>query len=188
MLMGHYRQQLNFTFDGLHAARHALERLSKLHRVLRDTAGTNAGKPLRYKQVAGKRSLTSEDGGSGLGPFQPAWGALLDDLNTPEALGRLFKAAKELEKRAQAGALSARAAAEALTALEYLTLAFGWELPDPLQEASADVPAEIREMAENRLAAKKEKDFATADRLRDAIQQQGWAVRDRPDGYELIQA
>jgi cysteinyl-tRNA synthetase len=50
----------------------------------------------------------------------------------------------------------------------------------------ADAPAEVVELAEARVRARAEKDFAEADRLRDEIAAAGWEVRDAAGGYELV--
>ncbi len=54
-----------------------------------------------------------------------------------------------------------------------------------LEPPAAEVPAELIEMAEARVAAKKAKNFAEADRLRDAIAAAGWIVQDTPTGPKL---
>jgi hypothetical protein len=50
-------------------------------------------------------------------------------------------------------------------------------LPDP--------PSEVRALAEARLAARRDRDYAAADRLRDEIADAGWLVTDTPDGFAL---
>jgi hypothetical protein len=49
-----------------------------------------------------------------------------------------------------------------------------------------DVPHEIVRLAEQRAEARRQRDFAAADRLRDEIVAAGWQVLDRPDGFELV--
>jgi cysteinyl-tRNA synthetase len=76
---GHYRKQLNFTMDSLHAAREALGRLAK---------AADGRKPPGY------RELTK---GGDLGVFTDAFALLNDDLNTAGALGGLFGNLKNIE-------------------------------------------------------------------------------------------
>jgi len=52
----------------------------------------------------------------------------------------------------------------------------------PEAEAEEDVPAEIRALIAKRTEAKKAKDFATADAVRDELKQLGWTVTDTPSG------
>ena len=48
-----------------------------------------------------------------------------------------------------------------------------------------DIPNEIKDLAEKRWQAKKEKNFALSDSLRDEIQNKGYLVKDTRDGYEI---
>jgi cysteinyl-tRNA synthetase len=50
---------------------------------------------------------------------------------------------------------------------------------------AGDCPPEVTALAEQRVAAKKARDFATADRLRAEIAAAGWSLRDGKDGYIL---
>jgi len=93
-------------------------------------------------------------------------GVLDDDFNTPEALA-LFH-----DWRARGRTASLRWGLEL----------FG--LGD-LAEAVA-APAELVELAERRQEARAGRDFDEADRLRVEIEDQGWEVRDVPDGFELV--
>jgi cysteinyl-tRNA synthetase len=51
---------------------------------------------------------------------------------------------------------------------------------------TAEAPAEVLELAEQREQARRARDFAAADRLRDRISERGWEVRDSPEGFELL--
>jgi cysteinyl-tRNA synthetase len=51
---------------------------------------------------------------------------------------------------------------------------------------SHDPPAEVLQLAERREAARAERNFAEADRLRDEIESSGWRVRDVADGFQLV--
>ena len=62
-------------------------------------------------------------------------------------------------------------------------LGFGFDTLEPQEEGEA--PEEIVEMAERRKAARAEKNFAEADRLRDAIAEKGYTIEDTPEGYKL---
>lgn len=55
-----------------------------------------------------------------------------------------------------------------------------------LDTESETAPAEIQELAQKRLEAKKVRDFATADALRAQIDGAGWTIKDTPNGFELI--
>ena len=52
--------------------------------------------------------------------------------------------------------------------------------------AQEQAPPEVVELAERRMAARAERDFETADRLRAEIEAAGWEMRDEPGGYSLV--
>src|SRR5262249_28396140 len=89
-----------------------------------------------------------------------------DDFNTPDALALLH----EWRSRGLAAAVPA--------GLDLFGLA-------SLAERE-QAPADVVELAERRQAAREAKDFAEADRLRGAIGELGWEVRDAAGGYELL--
>jgi cysteinyl-tRNA synthetase len=157
LLSGHPRKQLNFTLDSLHAAESAL---GTLRRVAQDIG------PAAAAPVVPPAS----------GPFVPVYQALHDDLNLPAALGALFTALNALAPGA--GTAADRAA---LAAIFY---ALGLDFSAPATEAPA-CPPEVAALAERRLAAKKARDFETADRLRAELAAAGWNVRDGKDGSIL---
>ncbi|MBR4902711.1 MAG: hypothetical protein IKZ46_17355, partial [Victivallales bacterium] len=71
--------------------------------------------------------------------------------------------------------VNAKNALEAIKNIDSVLAVF-----DPDQDDS--VPAEIQKMAEDRQAARKAKDFATADALRKQLDELGWVVEDTPKG------
>ncbi len=163
LLSGHYRKQLNFTLDSLHAAKEALQKLAKGREVL----GSKLQTPCSHSCADDYKV------------FQPAWDALNRDLNTPAALGHLFSGLKAAQK------LDDDQAAANLAAFDALLNALGLVLP--VEEETTDIPADIRDLAERRWQAKQNKDWAASDQLRDQLTTLGWTIKDTPDGYELIQ-
>jgi len=172
LLSGYYRKQLNFTFDSLHAAREALGKLADGEAALRRAAGIDENAPPAYDDLCGALVL---------GGFERAWETLAQDLNTPAALGQVFKALKSAAK-------SARSQDEALAAwrgLHSMLAALGLALPERQPVEEIEIPAEIRDLAERRWAARREKDWAASDTLRDELAAMGWIVKDGRDSYEL---
>ena len=159
LISGHYRKQLNFTLDSLHAAKEALQKLAKGVTAMIEAAGTS----------------TPDDGGLHL--FQPAWDALNKDLNTPAALGHVFTGLKEAQK------LTGTEAANNLYALHKILHSLGLTLPAP--EEASDIPADIAELAEKRWQAKQNKDWAASDEFRDQLTAKGWTIKDTADSYEI---
>jgi len=160
LIGGHYRKPLNFTLDSLSAAREALAKLARGARALADRAG-------------GGHVLAD----AGFGPFEAAWSALNDDLNTPGALGGLFTGLRE------AASLEGEEAARALAGFNRLLRALGLVLPEI--DAEVEVPAEVRSLADERWAARQARDWAKSDEMREQLAGLGWAVKDSKEGYEL---
>jgi cysteinyl-tRNA synthetase len=110
--------------------------------------------------------------------------AINDDLNTPKALAALNKAVKMplsadiyrlvTEKFDSVLSLSLEHAVIEQTATEKKTAV-----------NKAVIPNEIIALAEKRLTAKREKDFATADKLRTEIAEHGYQITDTANGYEI---
>ena len=175
LLMGHYSKPLNFTFQSLDTAKQAIKRLRKLSDNLSAVVEDSEDYAVVQKKIS--QGLIYD-----FGVFTPAWESLLDDLNTAEALGRVFTVVGELEKKISSKTLDATEAGPARFGLFMILEAFGFILPE---EERVEVPAEVQELAEKRLQAKKDKDYALADQLRDEIKSLGWQVKDAPGGYTV---
>lgn len=161
LIGAHYRKQLNFTLDSLTAAHEALAKLSKAAAKLAENMGSET-------------ILPSAD----FGPFQSAWDALNNDLNTPGALGGIFTGLRDSAK------LTGPQAAAALAALNRILKALGLTLPK-ISAETQEIPEEIRQLAETRWAARTNKDWPTADTLRQELTNKGYAMKDGKDSYEL---
>ena len=178
LISANYRQPLNFVakdaegkenFPALLGARQALQRLAKFSQAI---AGRSAlTEPLTYGDA-----LAVTDAGAFTGAFE----ALLNDLNTPDALGRVFTAMKSISIES----LSAEEAGAALRGFHLIMEALGLVLPEtggPVEEA----PEALVKLAADRWAAKQAKNWAESDRLRDEITAAGWEIKDTKEGYEL---
>jgi cysteinyl-tRNA synthetase len=158
-----YREPLNFTFEGLEAARKALIRIDEWWRRIADlAAGAGAAEPLPVE-------LFPEKFGE----------ALDDDLNISAALAGLFDLIRDSNRLFDRGEITP-GQARALQAWRdridsVLALA-----PD-----SDGIPAEIQALADRRIAARREKDWKLSDSLRDEILSLGWQVKDTKDGQKL---
>ena len=106
--------------------------------------------------------------------FSQAWETLCDDINVPRCLGEIFTAfAKAKEKPLN------EADIDALGAILY---ALGLKIFEEKQEEKIDAPKEILEMANARWEAKKAKNWAEADRIRDELKARGIEIIDTPQG------
>jgi cysteinyl-tRNA synthetase len=160
LLSAHYRQPLDWTREGLQAARQTLDRFY-----------------LALRRVAG---VTAADAP----PPDAFIAALEDDLNTPLAiaelhalLARLNKAEDAASQAALKGCLLGAGRLLGLLQSDPETW-FAWTPPQ------ADVVDEafVRERIAARNAARKTKDFATADRIRAELQAKGVTIEDGPTG------
>ncbi len=168
LLSGSYRQPLNFTFDSMNAARKALTKLS-------DFATKFEFEPEHLE------NLEIE-----FGPFYPVQEALLNDLNTPEALGRCFRLIRELSEAFERGDYDGNQDALNLIRKGFQATcdAFGLIIA-PKPDLAIEVPAEIQAIAQRRWDAKQSKEWSVADQLRNELLTEGWMVKDGKEGFEL---
>ena len=186
LIAGQYRQPLNFAFDALSAARTALSRLDEFSLRMEELA-KGAPSPSGASPDGQAPSVGSPDGQA------PSWparhleafdAALCDDLNTPLAFAAVFSLVNEGNRLAQEGRATPADAAAALAALARMDRV----LAVLRRPAAEDVPADVRALADERAAARKAKNWAESDRLRDAIAALGWAVKDTREGQRLSKA
>jgi cysteinyl-tRNA synthetase len=157
---GHYRQPLSFSDAEL------LDAERRVYRI-RDT----------LRRLAPETPSPAE-----MGAHRDAFfDALADDFNTPKALASLFEWVRDSNRREQpAGDSHLR---------EMLTVLGLGELR-PLEAVGdvAGIDPHAVELLARRETARRERDFALADRLRDELRARSWEIRDGPDGPELIPA
>lgn len=115
--------------------------------------------------------------------------AMDDDFNTAVALSELFGLFKEIKRKVEAGDASAGADVAQIKKTFGLLGLFRSDAAAFLaavdeKERSA-VPAEVRDLAERRFAAKREKNWAVADALRAELTALGYEVKDGKDGYTV---
>ncbi|HJS95531.1 MAG TPA: cysteine--tRNA ligase [Solirubrobacteraceae bacterium] len=130
----------------------------------------------RFREAARRLTLgPSPDWSASL--HERFFDALANDFNTPEALAAAFEWVREAN-RAPAGAGDAD--------LRDMLSVLGLE--NLLDVADTEAPAEVIELRDAREQARAARDYAEADRLREAIRAHGWEVRDSADGPELLPA
>ena len=151
-----YRQKINFTWDGMAAAKTAYE---KLCAQLVAHKNSNA---VTDKSVLDEYKAKFEE-------------AINDDLNIPLAIGILWTMLK-LPKSKDVYELALKF--DKVFALDFDKVK---EEPKTLLE----IPDDVRALAETRLAARKAKNWAESDRLRNEISERGYAIKDTADGYEI---
>ena len=177
LLTAHYREQFNFTLEGLQGARSALARLDSC--------------ALRLKEVAAHTSAPPDP--AVLDTFAAA---LDEDLNVSAAWAVVFEWVAILNRRMSAGELSPGQAAAALAVWERLDSVLGLGIgrqqvvsldaePPGGAAQPAGIPDDIAGLLEQRQAARKVKDFKRSDALRDELKSRGWVIEDTPKGARL---
>jgi cysteinyl-tRNA synthetase len=161
-----YRKGLNFTFDGLHSAKTAIERLRNFKFRL-DTAKLPAGS---NEKIAGHAARA-------LLEFRAS---MDDDLNTAEALGAVFEFLREANSALDSGEFLAGNLPAAHALLEQFDLVF--EILTPSGKTDGISEQQIDELIAARTAAKKSRDFAKADAIRNELLEQGIILEDTKDG------
>ncbi len=156
-LNAHYRKKLNFTFEGMDAAQTAYNRLLEI--LYKHKTATENTEPQKLD-----------------GYIKEFRSAVEDDLNLPLALGVLWTMTKEKPSND----------------IYKTALLFDEVLGLDLKAAKAPekandepVPDEVKALAEKRLAARKNKDWAESDRLREQIAALGYSVTDGKDGFTV---
>ena len=116
--------------------------------------------------------------------------AMDDDFNTALALSQLFSLFRQVAAKCAAGDASCAEDAKQIRATYSLLGLFKKDAKAYLAEVAAkspaeDVPAEVKELAEQRWQAKKAKNWAVADEMRAKIDALGYCVKDSKEGYSI---
>ena len=162
LLQGHYHQPLEFSFEALDAAANG------------------------YKNIVRKVAdlMNDKTGGIDEDAYQKWHDKILtpvsDNLKTAEGLVAVQDLLKDKTVN-NATKLALFEFVDELLGLQFM------ERATKLHELESVVaPVEVQQLAQQRLEAKKSRDFATADSLRNQIDASGWTVMDTPDGFKLV--
>ncbi len=177
LLTNHYRGPLDFSDQGLREAKYALDGFYDLFNRLKEPAKTN--RPVDAKLTAAIEGTVTA--------FKKA---MDDDFNTPGAVAALQGFRGQVNKLLAAG-LSTNARKRARNKLfRSLGSVLGlfqleqWQFHVDLSEVGIHGPTDeqIERLIAERSEAKKRRDFARADEIRQALAAQGITLEDRPDG------
>ena len=160
LLSAHYRQPLDWS-DGL--IEQSARTLDRLYATLRDLADVEAGPAIPASIEA----------------------ALDEDLNTPQALADLARLAGEARR---AGDEASRRTAKAALLGAGLALGLLQQAPEAwfAGGVAGDDDARIQALVDERSEAKKNRDFARADAIRDQLAAEGIALEDTPQGVRWV--
>lgn len=158
-----YREPLNFTFEGLAAARSALQRLDEWSTRLSELAtGDSRESPIETGDAFGE--------------------ALDDDLNISAALAVIFDRIRTTNRRMDEGLLPPGEAQSLLKWIEGVNSVLGFEA-----EAETISP-QVTDLLTRRAEARVSKEWKLSDTLRDEILAAGWTVKDTKEGQKLTPA
>ncbi|MEO6053096.1 MAG: cysteine--tRNA ligase [Chthoniobacterales bacterium] len=163
LIAAHYRLPLNFTFEGLAAARSALQRLDEFTTRLKEVAGDNV----------------SNEALPEVFHFEKFGAALDDDLNISAALAVIFDTIRDANRMLDSKELTPALAGAVLAQMNRILSVLALE-PDV-----KTIPAEVLALVEKRKVARDSKDFKMSDTLRDDILALGWVVKDTKDGQKV---
>ena len=154
-----YRIQLNFTFDGLQAAKTALNRLRRGYLAHRDANELIDEDTIKDYEIKFNKAIN-------------------DDLNMPAAMSVVWEIVKNEKKSKQL--------ADLLLKFDQV-LGLDLENSENYLNEKIDVPQEILDLVEERKTAKANKDYAKADEIRDLINSKGYSIKDSADGEVQIE-
>jgi cysteinyl-tRNA synthetase len=206
LLLGtHYRRNLNFSFDGIAVAAREVARLDDFRRRL-DEELAKSGEPGAARAAAGEAAgalgprLSDPPAGAGGGsrpsggdPGAPGSGSALaeqirsaeeefsqclaDDLNISSAVGAVFRMVRDTNAaldRGSAGRAEIQSASEALDRFDGVLAV--------LDRTPAVLDEEVEGMIRRRQEARRTRDFAEADSIRDELASRGILLEDTPQG------
>ena len=158
-----YRTKLNFTYEGALAAQKSLNRLREGY----------------LKQKQGNTKVEEKE----LEEYKVKFlEAINDDLNIPQAMGIVWEIIRKTEK-----------SKDYATLLEQFDQVLGLDLVHAeeylkTQNAEVVMDEEVKQLVEKRDQARKEKNWALSDEIRDLLQQKGYIVKDTKEGTMIEKA
>jgi len=171
MISSHYRSPINYSVDSIKQCQAALKRLYTCRDSL-DFALENADVEDRPVDFERKKQLDSHRA-----EFNEA---MDDDLNTADALAAVFELVRDINTLVLDGKASEGLATFASEEFDELTGVLGLVY----NREKEDIDIEIKHKIEERNRARAEKDFATADAIRDELKAQGIILEDTPQGVK----
>ncbi len=175
MLSAHYRSPLNFSADLMEASKNGLERI------------VNAADHLKFlMENAQTEAMTEEEtkAGSNIETVVKAFEtAMEDDFNTADAVAAVFDLVKFVNTTANAGSSK-----EYLKKLQNRLVSLTDVLGLIVERQEELLDKDIEELIEQRQAARKAKDFARADAIRDELLGKGIILKDTREGVQWKRA
>ena len=174
LLSGHYRNPINFSDELMEQAKNSLGRMKNAKANLQHLIKNGAD---------GEETAAEKEAAAGFDAYRQEFiQAMDDDLNTADGISAIFELITSINQTVKDGATKAFAK-EALDALMELADVLGLLQQD--EEADA-VDDDIQALVEERQEARKAKNFARADEIRDQLKARGITLKDTPQGVQII--
>ena len=164
LLSTHYRQQLNFTFESINAAQNSIDRLNEVISKLNSVKGEDTNEVKKLIKKAEEGFIAEMD----------------DDLNISKGLSHIFTFVRELNGLITDKKIGENDAKKALEAFQKFDTVLG-----VMNFEKEDIPNDVLELAKKREAARSEKKWVEADKLRDQLKEMGYVVKDSKDGMRV---
>ncbi len=174
MLSAHYRSPINFSKDLMESSKAALDRIYNCLKTLKFLSGAAETAEFKNGEAGIAAALDKRK--------EQFIAAMDDDLNTADAISALFDIVSDVNVNLIGGNPSKQMADKAYGLLKELGGVLG--LLD--NEKDDDVPAEITALLDERADARKNKDWAKSDEIRDKLKEMGYTVKDTRQGQQLI--
>ncbi len=177
ILSGHYRMPINFSDELLKAAQNGLERIMTAVEssdfILANASGLHP-EDAAAKELA---DATSEAKASFIANMD-------DDMNTADAITSVYTLVRVLNTHLTAKDVSEKEIKAAADMICELMNVLGLDVRAILKKDSG-IPSEVMDLVNQRVEAKKNKDFAKADALRDQVSAMGYQIKDTPQGPQV---
>lgn len=162
LMSTHYRQQLNFTFQGLEAAKNAIQRLFDFLDNLKRVKGEKDNSEV--DSLLQKAKMKFED-------------VLDDDLNISEGLGVIFDLVRDINRLIDDEKISRKDASKVIEQMRSFDKVLG-----VLEKDELVLDERIKELIKKRELARFEKNWELADKIRKEIEKEGIIIEDTPEG------
>lgn len=173
LLSGHYRNPINFSDSLMEQAQNALSRMRNAKSNLNHLIHTCQGKMTEKERTALE----------GFDKYRQEFiRAMDDDLNTADAISAIFELITAINTAVKDGS-SKEFAEKSMEILMELADVLGLLQQD---KEEAPIDDEIKALVEERQEARKNKNFARADEIRDLLKERGITLKDTPQGVQII--
>lgn len=173
LLSGHYRSPINFSDALMEQAKSGLARIE------------NCKENLTYLMTAGNEGEMTDaekEHFAGYDKYRQDFVKVMDDdLNTADAISAVFELVTAINTAVKDGASKAFAKKSLETLMEFA------DVLGLLQgKAEEGVDPEVQKLIDERQEARKAKNFARADEIRDLLKEKGITLKDTPQGVQII--